>query len=142
MRLAIISDLHADLHALRDALAQIERLGCDMVVCAGDIVDGDVFPEETIALLVERRIPTIRGNHDRWALDGSDRDASGWDLSREALAFLRDLPLSWSTVIDGVRVAVHHARPIDSDMDGLYPGDLDDDRAEALLDDAKAACLL
>jgi hypothetical protein len=28
MRLAIITDLHADVHALRDALAQIERLGC------------------------------------------------------------------------------------------------------------------
>ena len=54
MKLAIISDLHADLHALRDALTHIDRLGCDAIVCAGDVVDIGVFPEETIALLVER----------------------------------------------------------------------------------------
>src|SRR5580658_692973 len=42
-RLAIVSDVHADVHALRDALAQIERLGCDAVVCAGDLVDYGLF---------------------------------------------------------------------------------------------------
>jgi hypothetical protein len=31
-RLAVISDVHADLHALRDALAQIERMGCAAIV--------------------------------------------------------------------------------------------------------------
>jgi predicted phosphodiesterase len=37
-RLAILSDVHADLQALQDALKQIERLGCDGIVCAGDLV--------------------------------------------------------------------------------------------------------
>jgi len=46
-RLAVFTDLHADLHALRDALSQIERLHCDAIVCAGDLVDYGVFPEET-----------------------------------------------------------------------------------------------
>jgi predicted phosphodiesterase len=40
MKLAIISDLHADVHALRDALAEIERLGCDEIVCAGELARG------------------------------------------------------------------------------------------------------
>jgi predicted phosphodiesterase len=66
--IAIISDVHADVHALRDALVQIERLGCSRIVCAGDLVDYGLFPEETIALMVERQIPCVRGNHDRWAL--------------------------------------------------------------------------
>jgi len=29
---------HADVHALRDALTAIDRLGCDAVMCAGDIL--------------------------------------------------------------------------------------------------------
>ena len=57
MKLAIISDLHADVHALRDALAQIERLGCDEIVCAGDVLDWGLFPERTIRCSVSDASP-------------------------------------------------------------------------------------
>ncbi len=119
MKLAITTDVHADVHALRDALAQIERLGCDEIVCAGDLLDWGRFPERTIALLQERRIPTIRGNHDRWAVS-EGHDTSGWDLTPRAFAFLEGLPASWTRTIDDVRVAVWHAR-VKSDMKGIYP---------------------
>ncbi len=131
-RVAIISDVHADVHALQDALRAIERLECDLVVCAGDLVDYGLFPEETIALLREQRVTCVRGNHDRWAVgrgraddpnsavDAEPRDASGWDLSLAALRFLAELPVGWNATIDGVRVAVRHGSP-KSDMDGIYP---------------------
>lgn len=152
-RLAIVSDVHADVYALRDALAQIERLGCDAVVCAGDLVDYGLFPEETLALLRERRIPCIRGNHDRWAIGRGTadqphavartqpHDASGWDLSRATLEFLANLPVAWDAVIEGVRVAVRHGTPR-SDMEGIYP-----DQAEPLdvrrwLDEARSDVLV
>jgi predicted phosphodiesterase len=38
-RIAIISDVHADVRALTDALLRADRLGCDAIVCAGDLVD-------------------------------------------------------------------------------------------------------
>ncbi len=66
-RLALLSDIHADLHALQGAFRHIDALGCDGIVCAGDLVDYGLFPDETIQLLISRNIPTIRGNHDRWA---------------------------------------------------------------------------
>ena len=135
MKLAIISDLHADVHALRDALAQIERLGCDEIVCCGDLCDYGLFPDETILLMIERGIPCIRGNHDRWAVAQRRRDR-GWGVSHEAITFLRRLPVSWSTRIEGVRVAAHHARP-GSDMLGVY-GDIPEDEAAGLLE--VAAC--
>lgn len=121
VHLGILSDVHADLHALRDALAQMERLGCDVAVCAGDLVDWGLFPEQTIALLRESRMPCVRGNHDRWAVREGE-DASGWDLTSRAVRFLDDLPPSWSRTIEGIRVVVWHARP-GSDMDGVYPDD-------------------
>jgi predicted phosphodiesterase len=64
-RLAIVTDVHADVHALRDALAQIDKLGVDQILCCGDLVDYGLFPDETLTLVRERRIVTIRGNHDR-----------------------------------------------------------------------------
>lgn len=133
-RVAIISDIHADLHALQDALKQIDQIGCDEIVCAGDLVDFGLFPEETLALLIARNIPCIRGNHDRWATkDG----ARGCDLSRETKRLLAELPTYWQRPIEGVRVAVHHGSP-KGDMDGLVPDQVDLARADLLL--RKADC--
>ena len=79
-RLAVISDVHADVHALQDALRHIDAKGCDAIVCAGDCVDYGLFANETLALLARRAIPTVRGNHDRWALDGDYRSEACLDL--------------------------------------------------------------
>jgi putative phosphoesterase len=143
-RLAIISDVHADVHAVRDTLAQIERLGCNLVVCAGDLVDYGLFPEETIELLGQRKVPCIRGNHDRWAVArdrGEMRDTTGWGLSPRAIGFLGRMPLAWRATIEGVRVAVHHAS-VGSDMAGIYPDQLAADDARRALEAAGADVLL
>jgi len=63
----LISDVHADVHSLDAALHHIADLGCDQIVCAGDLVDFGLFPEETISRIREREIPCVRGNHDRWS---------------------------------------------------------------------------
>jgi predicted phosphodiesterase len=63
-RLAVITDVHADVHALRDALVQIDDLNIDQVLCCGDLIDYGLFPEETLTLLEEREVVAIRGNHD------------------------------------------------------------------------------
>ena len=118
-KLAILSDVHADVHAVQDALRQIERVGCERVVCAGDLVDYGRFPEKTIALLREHNVPCVRGNHDRWAV-AEALDASGRELSHGAVAFLAGLPTRWGAVLDGVHVAVHHGSPR-SDMTGIDP---------------------
>jgi putative phosphoesterase len=117
-RLAVVSDLHGDVHALMDALRAIDRMGCDAVVCAGDCVDYGLFPNETLALLAERKVPTVRGNHDRWAFDRDCRSGSASDLSGASRRFLRATVSSWSVEYDAARVEVWHARP-GSDMEGI-----------------------
>jgi putative phosphoesterase len=134
MKLGIVSDVHADSEALGDALREMERLGCDHVVCAGDVVDWGDRPETVIEILRDRRVPTVRGNHDRWALkDG--RTSEGVELTPRAMAWIERLPPSYSMRVDGLRIVVVHGRP-GSDMQGLYPDDLDG--ATAALD--RAGC--
>ena len=151
-RIAIVSDVHADVHALEDALAQAARMGCDAVICAGDLVDCGLFPDETIALLRDRAIPCIRGNHDRWRVadhaaatsgDGSiDRfTGSGAELALETLQFLAALPLEWNGVIDGVRVALRHGTPR-SDMDGIFPSEASQAEVQRWLEQAQADVLI
>ena len=48
-RLALVTDVHGDVHALTDALAQIDRLACEQIVCCGDVADYGLFPDETVA---------------------------------------------------------------------------------------------
>lgn len=134
MRIAFFTDVHADVHTLAAALAHIDTLGCDHVVCGGDIVDYGLFPQETISLLQGRRVHCVRGNHDRWA----QRDGS---LTAAERRWLRTLPPSWSVNAGGVRVSVHHGSPR-GDMDRVDPAETDWSVARLLLHKADADILL
>jgi predicted phosphodiesterase len=69
-RIAIISDLHANLPALDVVLDDLDGRQPDAVFCLGDPVDFAPWPNEVIETIRHRRIPTIMGNHDeRIALD-------------------------------------------------------------------------
>jgi putative phosphoesterase len=63
-RVAIITDIHANLPALEAALARIEELRIDRIYCGGDLVGYGPHPNEVCALIERRVIPTIYGNYD------------------------------------------------------------------------------
>jgi putative phosphoesterase len=63
-RIAVITDIHANLPALQASLRRIDELDVDAVYCGGDLVGYGPHPNEVCALLVERDIPTIYGNYD------------------------------------------------------------------------------
>ncbi len=146
-KLGIITDIHADLGALQAALQRMDDMGVDLILCAGDIVDGGAQPEQVIFLLRERLIPCISGNHDRWAVrrqkdgqPGHEGDAQKLMLKPETVDWLAKLPAKWSRTIEGVRVVVVHGSPR-SDMDGMYPDATDAD-LESWLRQAEADVLI
>jgi putative phosphoesterase len=118
IRLGLISDVHGDFAALQDALAQLERLGVDDVVCAGDLLDWGPSPGRCLELLATRGIPCVRGNHDYVDAGGGLFDPLVY-LGRPALQFLDAMPLTWGRTIVGVRVHVTHASPGDI-MAGIH----------------------
>ncbi len=69
MRLAVITDIHGNVAALEAALADIAARGVSEILCLGDNASGMGWPAETVALLRDRGIPSIRGNHDRWVAE-------------------------------------------------------------------------
>ncbi len=74
-RIAIFSDLHGNSAATEAVLAAIDTEGPNAVYCLGDLVGYGAKPNETIALIRERGIPTIMGNYDDGV--GFDRDDCG-----------------------------------------------------------------
>jgi putative phosphoesterase len=69
MRVALISDLHANEVALQAVLDDIERVGVDQLVCLGDVATLGPRPGAIIQMLRDRKCPCIMGNHDAFLLD-------------------------------------------------------------------------
>ncbi|MBI5885564.1 MAG: metallophosphoesterase family protein [Deltaproteobacteria bacterium] len=116
MRYAIISDVHSNLEALNAVLAEIDSLAPDVIVCLGDIVGYNSNPNECIAILRGRAIPSVMGNHDDRAagLDEPDdfnplaEKALLWtreQLTPENKAYIEALPRS--AIIDNAFLAMH-----------------------------------
>jgi putative phosphoesterase len=74
-RIAIFSDMHGSSAATAAVLAAIDAEHPGAVYCLGDLVGYGARPNETIALIRERSIPTIMGNYDDGV--GFDRDDCG-----------------------------------------------------------------
>lgn len=64
MKIALISDIHANLPALEACLEDIDNIRPDAVYCLGDLVGYNVWPNEVINTIRERGIATIAGNYD------------------------------------------------------------------------------
>ena len=115
MKLALVSDLHANLEALDAVLADIELASPDArLVCAGDIVGYGPDPAACIGRLKARGALCVMGNHEEMVLGRRDFSRCGYAgivaavwtrsrLSASARAFLEQLP-PWAEAAPGVIV--------------------------------------
>jgi predicted phosphodiesterase len=85
MRVAVISDIHSNLHALEAVLADIEREAPDELWCLGDLVGYGPRPNECVALTRERTQLSLCGNHDLAVLGTIDVGEFTGDAAAAAL---------------------------------------------------------
>jgi putative phosphoesterase len=129
MKLAVISDIHGNLHALEAVWADLGREAPDWVMCLGDLVGYGAYPNEVIDFMRERSVPVLMGNYDDGV--GFDRDDCGcvykdpadhalgqqslfWTRERvtpERKAYLRALPFDRRETIEGREVLFVHGSP-------------------------------
>lgn len=64
MKIALFSDIHANLPALEAFFADLDIKKPDVVYCLGDLVGYNIWPNEVINAIRQRGIPTIAGNYD------------------------------------------------------------------------------
>lgn len=119
MRIAILSDIHANLAALECAISHIDSAGVDRIYCLGDTVGYGPYPNECVELIRERCYATVAGNHDWGAVKKMQlryfnrlgRKTLRWTrkrLTEENRIFLESLPLT--VVDDGITFV--HASPM------------------------------
>jgi predicted phosphodiesterase len=111
MRVAAIADIHGNACALRAVMADMAAFAPDLVVNLGDCLSGPTFAGETADILMEAGWPTVRGNHDRWLVDGPGE----WEAY--ALPELTAAHLNWVAGLPGTLVVedmfLCHACPQD-----------------------------
>ena len=102
--IAVLADVHANLHAFESAIQALRAERPDRVVLLGDLVGYNAYPNECVELAAEVCHSVVRGNHDQDALSESDsagthsaaRRALHWtrsSLSERSKAFLGGLPM-------------------------------------------------
>lgn len=62
MRIAVFSDIHSNLPALKAVLFDIEKEHVNKVICLGDLIGYLPFPNEVIEEVKALNIPVIMGN--------------------------------------------------------------------------------
>jgi putative phosphoesterase len=128
-RVAVITDIHANLPALLAALQRIDELEIPTVYCGGDLVGYGPHPNQVCALIEERGIPTIYGNYD-YAIARDLEDCGcayvtphdreigqrsvDWTLAhtdQPAKDFMRGLPFDLRFALGGAEVHLVHGSP-------------------------------
>ncbi|MEJ5091876.1 metallophosphoesterase [Sphingobacterium faecium] len=64
IQIAIFSDIHGNLPALKAVLADIDARKIKNIFCLGDLVDFAPWSNEVIEAILAKKIPCIMGNHD------------------------------------------------------------------------------
>lgn len=121
MRIAIISDVHANLTALEAVLRHAETQGAtDELWCLGDIVGYGPQPVQCVSRLREAGATTVAGNHDRACTGMLDSEEFNPDAAMAALWTRTQLPQGDAAFLDAlpeVAYATPGLQPAPSEAD-------------------------
>lgn len=90
MKLGIFGDVHGNLSALKAVYERLKKENCNQLVCTGDIVGYGPQPAECIDFMIEKKIPSVCGNHDECALLGI-KGAEMNHVAKEVIEWTREI---------------------------------------------------
>jgi predicted phosphodiesterase len=145
MRVAVVSDIHSNLHALEAVLAAIEAEAPDELWCLGDLVGYGPRPNECCAAIAERAEVCLAGNHDL-AVRGTIDLAEFHGEAGLAATWTREvLEPEWQALLARLEpegaahgVALYHG----SARDPIWEYVLDDEGALATLERTRSRLVL
>jgi len=107
MRIGLVSDIHCQPEALRQAIAAMGDI--DRLVCLGDAINQAAFCNETVGLLRSHDALTIVGNHEEAFFEGPGRHRPQVDAG--LADWLGHCPARIEIGFDALRVLIVHSTP-------------------------------
>jgi len=123
VKIAVISDIHANIYALINILEDIDSEKVDTIICLGDLVGYGPHPNETISMIRRRNILCIKGNYDNAVTDNEfsyireteiNRFSLPWtieELRVENMSYLKGLPSSLTLKVGNKNILFVHGSP-------------------------------
>ncbi|BCS54641.1 metallophosphoesterase [Geobacter sp. SVR] len=121
MKLALISDIHSNLHYLEKILAAIGREGVDEIYCLGDLIGYYDRPHDVLQCCLANDIKAVRGNHEHYLIGSIGYAPEKEDLYRireqreeldgEDMEFLKGLPDFMVVTLMGKTLYLTHSLP-------------------------------
>ena len=120
MRIAIVSDIHANLAAFEAVIAHARSQRYDSMICLGDVVGYGASPNECADIVRRVAKVTILGNHDAAVAGRMDYsyyyeaarralDLHASTLTHENMQWLKSLPYKHD--VEGTGVTLCHGSP-------------------------------
>ena len=121
-KIAIISDIHGNLEALKSVLDDIKERNINRIFCLGDIIAKGTHQQECVDLVKENCDVILRGNCDEYFTSDIDLltktqlevDRIFWNknkLNEETRKYLSNLPYCYEFYLSGRLVRLVHAHP-------------------------------
>lgn len=121
-KIAIISDIHGNLEALKSVLENIRKRKINKIYCLGDTIAKGVHSHECIKLIKENCEIVLQGNCDEYfSSNGIPEDKPeieikrfNWNRSmvnKEDVEYLKNLPFCYEFYMSGRLVRLFHATP-------------------------------
>lgn len=130
MKIAVFSDIHGNLKALKAVLEQIKEKNVDLTVFLGDIFQRGHEEIECLELLKDSEIVCLKGNCELYMQYGVDidpdveylrdyYDETRKKLTSEHMQFIREMPLFYESECNGHKI--HFSHFLFSDIHASYP---------------------
>ena len=130
MKIAVFSDVHGNLGALKAVLGQIREKNADLTVFLGDVFQRGNEEFECLELLKNSGVVCLKGNCELYAEHGVDVDPDVehlrdyYDgirsrLTEEQMQFIRQMPLFYETECHGHKL--HFSHFLFLDIEKPYP---------------------
>lgn len=120
VKIAILSDIHANKEALLAVMEDIKKRKVDQIYCLGDTIAKGIHPKECLAIVKEKCNTVLQGNceeiYQRQETGKSEIDQKRMDwnksmLGQEDLEYIKNLPFCHEFYLSGSLVRLFHASP-------------------------------
>ena len=120
IKIAVMSDIHANLHALEAVVHDAESKGATFFLNAGDSIGFGAFPKEVLDVLYVKKVVSVIGNFDLEVIENGSKERgmkrvalrfAKKELDKSSESYLLSLPFEIAMEVNGKKLFMVHGSP-------------------------------
>lgn len=117
-KIAVMSDIHANIESLKYVLKDMEKRGVDSIICLGDLVTKYFYPEYVVDAVKKNCSTVIKGNCDALVVQNENYCYARSRLGLDRLEYLDNLKNRSRIFLNGKWINLYHSSP--NSLDKIY----------------------